>query len=186
MRTRWKHGIAALSLPVVGMISACGSDGSPAPSAERPTPTSEESVYEVPEPDTVPLAKAKKGDLIALPGYPGAGAYGGTADVRGLETFRMAIPVVDNIHVFGPSVLIGSPGQQVRLTDFTEAGRGLAGTHDFRVSGGPEPSDNIVGKAWKSTKGTEFTLTFPEEGKVAFYCTYHVRINMAGMLIVRE
>lgn len=185
MRTPWEQAIVALSLLAVGTLAACGSDGAPEPTADRPSPTSEESVYEVPEPDTVPLAKAKKGDLIALPGYPGAGTYGGTADLRGLDTFRMAIPIIDNLHVFGPSVLIGSPGQQVTLTDFTEKVR-ASSSHDFRVSDGPDPSDNIVGEVWKSTKGTEFTLTFPQEGTVAFYCTYHVRINMAGLLIVRD
>jgi plastocyanin len=170
----------------VGVLTACGSDGAPAPTAERPTPTSEASVYEVPEPDTVPLSKARKGDLIALPAYPQAAVYGGTADVRGMESFQMKIPLVDNLHAFGPSVLIGSPGQQITLTGFTDKAASPIEPHDFRISDGPEASDDIPGEQWEAGKGTEFTITFPEAGKLAFYCSYHVRTKMAGILIVRD
>lgn len=148
---------------------------------------------EVPEEDTVPLKRAKKGDLIALPAYPGAGVYSGTKDVRGQESFEMRISLISNVSQFTPSVLIGSPGQEITLTGFDDESSkqrsaGTVNKHDFRISDTPEFSSEheIVGEQWIAHKGTEFSLTFPESGSIAWYCSYHLRLDMAGMLIVKD
>lgn len=170
-------------------LTACGGggNGSDATSARPSAPAIEETPYEAPKPDTVPLKKAKKGDLIALPFYPDVGKYGGTADVRGMKSFRMEMPLIQNSRMFGPSVLIGSPGQKITLTGFDAPNPTPNTPHNFRISTTETFSSDheIAGKTWEEKKGTEFTITFPDEGKIAFYCSFHVRINMAGMLIVR-
>lgn len=174
------------------VLAACGGGGndSDATSAQPSSPVVEETPYEAPKPDTVPLEKAKKGELIALPFYPDVGKYGGTADVRGMKTFEMKMPLINNSRMFGPSVLIGSPGQEITLTGFDaeNPGRDVSARHDFRISDTEAYSSEheIAGKLWHEHKGTKFTITFPDEGEVAFYCKYHLRINMAGMLIVRD
>lgn len=174
------------------ILGACGGgDDTPAPAAGTDeTPMTKESVAEAPGEETVPLKDAKKGELISLPFYPGAGRYGGTADLRGQKAFSMEVAVIKRIRSFSPSVLIGSPGQQVKLTFLKEKDVGLPGAaiHDFRIGDSPEFSidHEIVGEQWKAKKGTNFTITFPEEGSVAFYCSYHLRIDMAGMLVVKD
>jgi len=176
---------AFLSLPSCG-----GNEGNQEATGEEPAaPAGDVSPYEAPQPDTVPLAKAKKGDLIALPFYPGVGKYGGTADVRGMKTFEMRMPLIESSRMFGPSVLIGSPGQKIKLTGFDapKATRTSLSFHNFKVSDTADfSSDHQLLDDWKESKGSEFTVTFPEEGKLAFYCSYHLKIYMAGMLIVRD
>ena len=176
----------AAGFVIVAFLAGCGNETEGPPTAEPQSPTTEASTYEPPELDTVPLAKATKGDLIALPAYPEAAVYAGTADVRGMKSFRMKIPLTNNLHAFGPSVLIGSPGQQITLTDFADRAASPIEPHDFRISDGPDPSDDVVGKQWEAAEGTSFQITFPQEGSVAFYCSYHVRTKMAGMLVVRD
>ena len=177
---------------LVGLVTifagACGGNDDEVPTGgEQTTPAVEESAEAEPAEDTVPLEDAKTGDLIALPFYPGVGVYSGTADVRGLKTFEMEVPRIANVRTFAPSVLIGSPGQEIRLTGFEQDARTM-GQHDFRIGDTPDFSidHEIVGEIWDADKSTEFTLTFPQEGSVSFYCSYHLRINMAGMLIVKE
>lgn len=97
------------SAAVVMVLSACGGDGSVATNESPSAPAGNASPFEAPKPDTVALSKAKKGDLISLPFYPDVGKYGGTADVRGMKSFRMEMPLINNSRMFSPSVLIGSP-----------------------------------------------------------------------------
>lgn len=172
-------------------LASCGGNGGDqeATSGEPSAPAADVSPYEAPQPDTVPLGKAKKGDLIALPFYPGVGKYGGTADVRGMKTFEMGMPLIKNNRLFGPSVLIGSPGQKIKLTGFNapNATDTSLSFHNFKISDTADfSSDHELLGDWKEAKGSEFTVTFPEEGKLAFYCSYHLRIYMAGMLVVRD
>lgn len=172
-------------------LASCGGNGGDqeAASEEPSAPAADVSPNEAPQPDTVPLGQAKKGDLIALPFYPGVGKYGGTADVRGMKTFEMRMPLIESSRIFGPSVLIGSPGQKITLTGFNapEATGTAVSFHNFKISDTADfSSDHELLADWKEKKGTEFTLTFPEEGKLAFYCSYHLKIYMAGMLIVRD
>ena len=183
--------VIVVAVAVLSLASCGGNGGNQEAASEEPSASAADaSPYEAPKPDTVPLTKAKKGDLIALPFYPGVGKYGGTADVRGMKTFEMKMPLISNSRMFGPSVLIGSPGQKIKLTGF-DAPRpsDVAGTsiHNFKISDtGDFSSDHELLSDWKEAKGSEFTVTFPEEGKLAFYCSYHLRIYMAGMLIVRD
>src|SRR5688572_581233 len=171
-------------------LAACGGDGGePSATTERPSSSSAEtSPSEAPTADTVPLEKAKKGDLIALPFYPAVGKYGGTADVRGMKSFEMALPLVNNSRLFGPSVLIGAPGQEITLTGFDAPNPTSNVHHDFRISTTETFSADheMAGDSWIEKKGTEFTITFPDEGEVAFYCSFHLNIDMAGMLKVRD
>ena len=182
--------VVFVSVAVLSLASCGGNGGDQQAVSEEPSaPSAESSPYEAPKPETVPLAKAKKGDLISLPFYPGVGKYGGTADVRGMRTFEMKMPLIDNSRMFGPSVLIGSPGQKIKLTGFEAPSSGVATVshHDFRISDTEEfSSDHEVLSDWKERKGTGFTLTFPEGGKLSFYCKYHLHLDMAGMLIVRD
>lgn len=180
----------AISLSLALLLAACGGGRSePQASNEEPSPAVEATPEAPPLPDTVPLKEAKKGELIALPFYPGVGRYGGTADLRGMKTFEMGIPIIKSVHTFSPNVLIGSPGQEIRLTGFDEGSQtDIQQLHNFRISETAEfRSEHEVLDDWPAHKGTKgFTVTFPQEGSIAFYCSYHVRINMAGMLIVRD
>ena len=182
--------VSVAAVAVLTLASCGGTETDQEVSSEEPSaPAADASPYEAPKPDTVALAKAKKGDLIALPFYPGVGKYGGTADVRGMNTFEMKMPLISNNRVFAPSVLIGSPGQKIKLTGFDAQSPGAVtlGNHDFRISDTEEfSSDHEILSVWKEKKGTEFTLTFPDEGELAFYCSYHLHLDMAGMLIVRD
>lgn len=177
-----------MSAVAVMVLSACGGgDGSVATNESPSAPAEDVSPFEAPKPDTVALSKAKKGDLIALPFYPDVGKYGGTADVRGMKSFRMEMPLINNSRMFSPSVLIGSPGQKITLTGFDAPDANVGVPHNFKISDTETfSSDHELAADWSEKKGAEFTITFPEEGKLAFYCSYHLRINMAGMLIVRD
>lgn len=183
--------LVVVAVAAVVSLASCGGDGGDqeAASEEPSAPAAEASPYEASKPDTVPLNEAKKGDLISLPFYPGVGKYGGTADVRGMKSFEMGMPLINNGRMFGPSVLIGSPGQKIKLTGFDApkaTGTALS-YHNFKISDTADfSSDHELLADWKEKKGADFSITFPEEGELAFYCSYHLRIYMAGMLIVRD
>jgi plastocyanin len=186
------HRVVMLSLVllVTSLMGSCGGApeerSSASEAAQEPTPV--ETI--LPSlPDTVPLEEAKKGDLIGLPGYPLVGMYTTTKDVSGLGKLELSFPLVKRVRAFSPSVLIGTAGQQVEVTVLPDGTEYVPGSafHDFRVADGPDFSSDheVLGEQWKANKGTKFTLTFPAEGSVAFYCSYHLRINMAGMLVVK-
>jgi plastocyanin len=179
----------SLALSSAVLVGACVKTESPTRDAVASEPSPEETFEAPPLPDTVPLADAEKGDLIELPNYPLVGKYTGTKDVTGLESFEIHVPLINTTRGFSPSVLIGSPGQEIEVTVTPDGATNLVPVgsfHDFRISDTPgfSPDHEVVGKQWRAKKGTTFTLTFPEEGSEAFYCRFHVYINMAGLLIV--
>jgi hypothetical protein len=164
-------------------LAACGGGDGEAPearSAPQPVPSLSAAPSSSASPgyDFVPLAKAKSGDLIRLPGYPRVAAYGGTQDVRGLTKLNWKILGYRG-PVFAPTILIGKPGQKLAVTvKEPNAPPGLR--HSFTTD---SPRFN---KTWSTNKTATFTITFPEKGEQIFYCKYHLPENtdyfMAGVL----
>lgn len=90
----------------------------------------------------------------------------GTKDVSGMRTFTIE---ADNYY-FDPSVLKGTPGQQLTLviknTSSTQ--------HNFTLKA------QHINKDLDAGKSATTHLTFPASGVLSFYCEYHKSMGMTG------
>jgi len=106
--------------------------------------------------------------------------YAGTRDVQGERSLRLVMSGFPNIAespYFSPSILVGSPGERIRLTIVN---RSLVPfTHNFTLT--KEKIDHDI--PWKTSYVV--SVTFPESGALFFYCKYHVALGQVGELRVR-
>jgi plastocyanin len=90
----------------------------------------------------------------------------GTKDVSGMRTFTIE---ADNYY-FDPTVLKGTPGQQLTLviknTSSTQ--------HNFTLKA------QNVNKDLDAGKSATTHVTFPASGVLSFYCEYHKSMGMDG------
>jgi len=94
----------------------------------------------------------------------------GTADVTG----KSSVTITTNNYYFEPSVLKGTPGQQLTLHVVNAAGNG----HNFTVDAQHISKDlDAHGKA-------DLSVTLPASGVLAFWCAYHKSLGMVGGLLV--
>jgi plastocyanin len=86
-------------------------------------------------------------------------------------------PNIPESPFFKPSILVGSPGERIRLTI---ANRSLVPfTHNFTWTS--EKVNHDI--PWK--RSYVVTVTFPESGVLFFYCKYHVGLGQVGELQAR-
>jgi len=94
----------------------------------------------------------------------------GTMDVTGKSTVK----VEAGSYYFEPSVLKGTPGQQLTLHVVNETGTG----HNLSV-GAEHVNDDIDGHGTVDAK-----VTMPASGVLSFWCEYHKNLGMVGGLLV--
>jgi len=109
---------------------------------------------------------------------------GGTTTVAGLEANNHGTKSVEDSgktevelddFYFEPTVLEGTPGQEVTL-ELKNEGKV---EHSFTVDSQGIDKDLEPGDEGK------VTVTIPQSGAIAFYCTYHKSSGMAGALAVQ-
>jgi plastocyanin len=93
----------------------------------------------------------------------------GTKDVSG-ETGKVEVEMYDDF--FEPTVLKGTPGQQVELELKNEG----ENAHTFTIS------EQSVDAEVQPADETEVNVTFPESGELVFVCRFHENSGMVGAL----
>lgn len=96
-------------------------------------------------------------------------SFHGQADVRGKTSVAMEL----DDDYFEPTVLVGSPGQQITI-DLKNDGKM---PHTFTIAGG-------VDKTLDPDQATTVQVTFPQSGTTAFVCRFHEALGMVGGLQV--
>jgi len=97
----------------------------------------------------------------------------GTKDVSG-ETGKVEVELYDNY--FEPTVLQGTPGQQVELELKNEGNAAHTLTiAEQNVDAEVQPGDE-----------TEVEVTFPQSGELTFVCKFHQSSGMVGALQASE
>ena len=99
----------------------------------------------------------------------------GTQDVSGKSSFELHLGNDKAKYYFEPTVLKGTPGQQLTLT-LKNVGNTL---HNFSVVGSEANGVDVQAGQQGSTQ-----VTFPQSGFVEFFCKYHRALGMAGELLV--
>ena len=92
----------------------------------------------------------------------------GTKVVSGSSTVNLGA----GDYYFSPTVLKGTPGQQLTLNITNSTGT----KHNFTLT------DQQISKDFEGD--TTVTVTFPTSGVLSFYCKYHKDKGMAGALLV--
>lgn len=140
-----------------GGSGGTGTEGGGTGTAAAPTQTGTGSAA----PTTIPTPITVQGTEIQ---------YHGQRSVVGKSS--TTIELYDNY--FEPSVLIGSPGQQLSV-DLVNEGQI---EHTFTIES--QGIDAVLGPG----ESTTVQVTFPESNRKPFICTYHVAAGMAGILAV--
>jgi plastocyanin len=94
----------------------------------------------------------------------------GTADVTGKSTVTLEA----NNYYFQPSVLKGTPGQQLTLHVVNATGTG----HNITVDA------QHINKDLDAHGNSDLKVTLPASGVLAFWCEYHKSLGMVGGLLV--
>ena len=96
--------------------------------------------------------------------------YHGSTDVAALSELEVEL---DDFY-FGPTVLEGSPSQELALTLHNEGDAPHTFTIDGQIDEELQPGDeDVLG-----------SVTFPESGAIVFYCRFHRGQGMVGALSV--
>lgn len=124
---------------------------------------------------------ATKGEQVLLPDLRFA-TYAGRADVSGAASSAIDVYVKTGPGggwVFSPTVLVGSPGQDLELVVRNKVGPGTAPLlHNLSLDEQEIDVDVLAGEQ------VAVTVTFPDTGTVTFYCKYHLDNGQAGVLTV--
>ena len=99
----------------------------------------------------------------------------GTQDVSGKSTFELELDNDGGKYYFKPTVLKGTPGEQLTLTLKNEGNT----VHNFTLVGSEASGMDVQA----GQEGT-VQVTFPQTGFVEFYCKYHRSLGMVGELTV--
>jgi plastocyanin len=94
----------------------------------------------------------------------------GTLDVAG----KSSVQIKANSYYFEPSVLKGTPGQQLTLHVVNDSGT----VHNLTVSA-QRVNDDI-----QSNNSVDAMVTMPSSGVLSFWCAYHKSQGMVGGLLV--
>lgn len=92
----------------------------------------------------------------------------GTKDVSGADEADVEL---DDFY-FEPTVLKGTPGQQIKLELENEG----SATHNFTLT------DQSVDQTIDAGDDAEVTVTFPQSGMLEFFCKFHRAMGMVGAL----
>jgi plastocyanin len=99
----------------------------------------------------------------------------GTQDVSGKSTFELELDNDNGQFYFKPTVLKGTPGEQLTLTLKNEGGT----LHNFSLVGSEANGVDVQAGQEGSAQ-----VTFPQSGFVEFFCKYHRSLGMVGELSV--
>jgi plastocyanin len=144
-------GAGLLSLALVAV--ACGGGGASSGGAASPTPASPTEA----EGGTRQIAGEQANDH-------------GSKDVSGEQEATLE---ADDFY-FEPTVLVGSPGQQLTIEVENEGNV----AHTFTID--EQGVDEELSPGGSAT----VTVTFPDSGQVVFYCRFHRSQGMLGALQV--
>ena len=97
----------------------------------------------------------------------------GTADVSGKGTFELELDNDGGQFYFKPTVLKGTPGEQLTLTLKNEGDT----LHNFSLVGSEANGVDVKAGEEGSTQ-----VTFPQSGFVEFFCKSHRSVGMVGEL----
>lgn len=124
---------------------------------------------------------AAGGGPTSSPGFPSTASSPATVSSSSLPSFNRHGSTTasgstlkleaDNFY-FSPSIILGKPGQKVKLEIDNESGT----EHNFTVKAQHVDLD-LDAHSDKSA-----TVTIPASGFVSFYCEYHQSSGMAGVL----
>jgi plastocyanin len=92
----------------------------------------------------------------------------GTTNVAGKDEVKMEL---DDFY-FGPTVLVGKPGQTLKIELENEGNT----EHNFSVD------SQKIDKDVEQGEDATVSVTFPQSGKLQFYCSYHRAKGMIGTL----
>lgn len=92
----------------------------------------------------------------------------GTKDVSGQNELEVEL---DDFY-FNPTVLQGTPGEQIKLELKNESGT----LHNFSID------DQSINQDVAGGQDQTVTVTIPQSGQVVFYCKYHRSLGMLGAL----
>jgi len=99
----------------------------------------------------------------------------GTQDVSGKSTFELEMDNDNGKFYFKPTVLKGTPGQQLALTLKNEGNT----VHNFSLVGSEANGVDV-----QAGQEGSMQVTFPQTGFVEFFCKYHRSLGMVGELTV--
>ncbi len=99
----------------------------------------------------------------------------GTQDVSGKGTFELELDNDGGKYYFKPTVLKGTPGQQLTLTLKNEGDT----LHNFSLVGSEASGVDV-----QAGQEGSIQVTFPQSGFVEFFCKYHRSLGMVGELTV--
>jgi len=94
----------------------------------------------------------------------------GSKDVSGQSSIEVEL---DDFY-FEPTVLRGTPGQQIKLELMNEG----TAEHNFTLE------EQSIDQDLEAGKSGDVTVTFPDSGFLEFYCKYHRGQGMVGELTV--
>ena len=92
----------------------------------------------------------------------------GSKDVSGQDELEVEL---DDFY-FNPTVLQGTPGEQIKLELTNESGT----LHNFSID------DQSINQDVPGGEVQTVTVTIPQSGQVVFYCKYHRTLGMLGAL----
>jgi plastocyanin len=120
----------------------------------------------------------KVGAIVALPDLHFA-TYEGERDVSAATSATIDVSITEGTgYYFSPTVLVGSPGQKLRLTVSNPKKGAVPLTHNLLL-----PQQHIDVDIWPGATKT-VTVTFPQSGSLTFMCKYHADHGQAGILSV--
>lgn len=99
----------------------------------------------------------------------------GTKSVAGAKTADLEADTEDGVNYFSPTVLTGTPGQEIKLTVENHS---KTVEHNFTLE------DQGLNVDLEPGANETVTITFPESGVLEFHCEYHVSSGMMGALNV--
>jgi plastocyanin len=98
----------------------------------------------------------------------------GSKDVSGQTDISLELDNEDSEYYFSPTVLKGSPGQEITIELENEGST----EHNFSLTDqGIDQNVDPDGKA-------EVSVAFPKSGTIVFFCAFHAQLNMRGALEV--
>jgi len=150
-----RAGATAPLAALVLVIAGCGSGSSGGPSAVGPGSTPASTTGAAGNSPTIAGLHANNH---------------GTADVTG----KNSVNIEAGNYYFEPSVLKGTPGQQLTLHVVNATGTG----HNLTV----DPQH--VNKDLDAHGSADLKVTLPSSGVLAFWCEYHKSLGMVGGLLV--
>jgi hypothetical protein len=166
-----RHSLLSLIALVALIVGAGCSDAKHTSTTSSPSGQARAPVAGVP--GQPPAAPVEPHGIVQVPSFPLSVRYEGTEDVRNQQVVTLtAGRVVDGQPFYAPTILEGSPNQQVvlRISNTTPT------RHNFTLEA-EQISTSIPEGAT-----VDITVQFPITGALIFYCSIHGNDHHGGGL----